>query len=124
MRHRKTKVTLDRTSAQRRRLFRDLAIALVTKERITTTAARAKATRSIVERLITTGKTNDLHHRRLLLHNLNHAGAAKKILDNLGPRFRARRGGYTRQVKLSPRRGDGANLVMIELIQPADHAHR
>lgn len=116
MRHRKTKITLDRNSSQRRRLLRGLAIALITREKITTTTAKAKATRSMVEHLITVGKTNDLHHRRLLLRDLANAPAAKKVLDTLSPRYQTRRGGYTRMMKLTPRLGDAAERVVIEFV--------
>lgn len=116
MRHRKAKITLDRTSAQRRPLLRNLAIALIVQEKITTTPARAKAARSIVERLITVGKQNGLHQRRQILRRLNNPIAAKKILEKLGPRFSTRAGGYTRMVKLTPRAGDNAEQVVIELL--------
>ncbi len=116
MRHRKTKVTLDRNASQRRRLLRSLAVALITREKITTTAAKARAARSMVERLVTVGKTNDLRHRRILIRDLADANAAKKVLDTLGPRYQSRKGGYTRMVKLTPRLGDAAERVVLEFI--------
>lgn len=116
MRHRKAKVTLDRNASQRQRLIRNLALSLVTHERITTTAARAKVTCSYVERLITLGKKNDLHHRRQILRYLPSGPAAQKILTELSPRYATRAGGYTRQRKLNRRTGDGAQQVMIELL--------
>ncbi len=116
MRHRKAKLTLDRNAAQRQRLFRNLAIALITKERITTTVAKGRATRSMVEKLITVGKKNGLHQRRLIIRDLNDAAAAKKVIETLGPRYQSRPGGYSRLVKLTPRQGDGAERVLVELL--------
>ncbi len=116
MRHRKAKLTLDRTASQRRRLLRNLAISVITDERIITTPARAKAARSMVERLITQAKAGTLASRRLLLQRLNNAPAVNKLLTVLGPRYQHRRGGYTRLSRLSARRGDAAEQSMIELI--------
>lgn len=118
MRHRKAKITLDRTASQRRPLLRNLAISLITHERITTTAARARATKSYVERLVTTAKGNTLHARRQVLRVLNNAAAADKLVTKLGPRFKERHGGYLRSVNLGPRSGDGAQRVLIEFIPP------
>lgn len=117
MRHRKTKVTLDRNSAQRQRLLRNLVLSLVTHERIVTTPARAKYARSLAERLITIGKKNDLAHRRQILRYLPNAAAVNKILSELSPRFADRPGGYTRITKLHRRVGDGAEQVVVEFIQ-------
>lgn len=117
MRHRKSKVTLDRTSKQRRPLLRNLVVSLVTHERIVTTAARARVTRSLAERMITIGKKNTLHNRRQLIKHLVENAAVNKILTTLGPRYASRPGGYTRQTKMTPRAGDGAQRVLVELIQ-------
>lgn len=116
MRHRKAKITLDRTAAQRVPLLRNLAISLITYERITTTDAKARATRSLVERLLTIGKPGNLHSRRQLLSQLNDAPAVEKILKTLAPRFRDRRGGYLRATKVGLRPGDGSKLVRLEFI--------
>ena len=96
--------------------MRGLALSLVTHERIITTAARAKATRAMVERLITTGKANDLHHRRLLLKSLPNAKAVEKIINKISPRYKDRNGGYTRMIKMDRRQGDGAEQVLVEFI--------
>lgn len=117
MRHRKAKITLDRNAAQRRRLLRNMATALVLQERIVTTQAKAKAVRSLVERLITTGKISDIHHRRQILRRVPRADVAAKVIDVLGPRFKTRTGGYTRMSKLGPRAGDGASQVVLELVK-------
>lgn len=116
MRHRKSKVTLDRNSAQRKRLFRNLARSLVLHERIVTTSARGKVARSLVERLVTLGKAGDLHHRRQMLRYLPDAPAVKKIIDVLSPRYKEVKGGYLRTSKLAVRVGDGAEQVVVEFV--------
>lgn len=116
MRHRKAKVTLDRNSAQRRRLFRNLVRSLVLHERIVTTTARGKVTRAFVERLVTMGKHGDLHHRRQMLRRLPDESAVKKIFDVLSPRYKESQGGYTRTTKLAVRAGDGAARVVVEFV--------
>lgn len=117
MRHRKSKVTLDRNSAQRQRLFRNLARSLVLHERIVTTSARGKVAKSLVERLVTMGKSGDLHHRRQMLRYLPDAPAVKKIIDVLSPRYKETKGGYLRSTKLAVRVGDGAERVVIEFVK-------
>ncbi len=117
MRHRKTKVTLDRNSAQRQRLVRNLATDLLLKERIVTTEARAKIIRSMAERIITIGKKNTLHHRRMIMQRLPRPEVATKVLETLGPRYQARAGGYTRRLLIARRKGDGAQQVIVELVQ-------
>lgn len=116
MRHRSAKITLDRNAAQRVPLLRNLAISLILHEKITTSDAKAKATRSFVEKLVTVGKPNTLHARRMLIAHLNNAKAAEKILTTLSPRFLDRRGGYLRATKIGMRSGDGSNQVMLEFI--------
>lgn len=116
MRHRKHKIILDRNAAQRQRLLRNLAISLISHESITTTTAKAKATRALVERLITIGKTGDLHARRQLITRLNSPAAANKILTIISPRFIDRRGGYIRAIKIGHRAGDNSFQVRLELI--------
>lgn len=116
MRHRKTKITLDRTASQRQKLVRNLVISLVTHEKIVTTVARAKVTRSVTERLITQAKPGTLASRRLLLKRLNNATAVNKLLTVLAPRYKDRHGGYARLTKLTPRAGDTAQRMVVELI--------
>ncbi len=116
MRHRKAKVTLDRNSAQRQRLFRNLARSLVLHERIVTTPARGQVARSLVERLVTMGKHGDLHHRRQMLRYLPDAPTVKKIIDILSPRYKGVNGGYLRSTKLAGRVGDGAQQVVVEFV--------
>lgn len=116
MRHRiKTKI-LGRTKAPRTALMRSLATSLVLYEKMKTTEAKAKAIRPYVEKLITTGKRNDLHARRELLRKLYVESAVKKVLENLAPRYKDRKGGYLRIVKLGFRQGDAAKMVRIEFV--------
>jgi len=116
MRHRKKGKTLDRKKASREAMLRNLAISLILYEKMKTTEAKAKALRPIVEKLITIGKENNLEARRKLLKYLYLENAVKKILEVLGPKYKEKRGGYTRIVKIGPRQGDGAKIVQIELI--------
>lgn len=84
--------------------------------RITTTEARAKEVRSISEKMITLGKRGDLHARRQALAYILDESVVKKLFDEIAPKYKDRQGGYTRILKLGPRRGDGAPLVIIELV--------
>ncbi|SOC42270.1 50S ribosomal protein L17 [Salinicoccus kekensis] len=120
---------LGRTSSQRKAMLRDLATSLIVSERITTTEARAKELRSIVDKLITLGKRGDVTARRRAgrtvrdVQILNEDGttqdALQKLFDDIAPRFEDRQGGYTSIKKLGERRGDGAELVIIEFVEGA-----
>jgi large subunit ribosomal protein L17 len=116
MRHRKKGKILDRKIGPRKALLRNLAVSLVLYEKIKTTKAKAKAIKPIVERLITKGKENSLASRRSLLKYLYKENAVKKILEDLGPRYKERKGGYTRILNLKQRQGDGAEVVRLELV--------
>lgn len=116
MRHRKKGKILDRKIGPRKALLRNLAASLIIYEKIQTTRAKAKALRPFVERLITKGKINTLHARRELLKHLYLENAVRKILEELGPRYKDRPGGYTRIVNIGRRQGDGAEIVQIELV--------
>ena len=105
-----------RTTDQRRAFLRSLAANLILKEKIKTTEARAKEVRSLVERLITHGKKNDLAAKRRLAGILPTA-AAKKIYKEIAPRLADRKGGYTRITKIGQRMTDGAKMVFIELLK-------
>lgn len=121
---------LGRTSSQRKALLRDLATDLIINERIETTEARAKELRSVVEKMITLGKRGDLHARRQaaafirreVVKTTDEEGnektkfALQKLFDDIAPRYADRQGGYTRILKVGPRRGDGAPVVIIELV--------
>ncbi len=116
MRHRKKGKILDRKIGPRKALLRNLAVSLILYEKIQTTRAKAKTLRPIVEKLITKGKINNLTARRYLLKYLYKESAVKKILEDLSPRFKERKGGYTRIINIGRRQGDGAEIVQIELV--------
>lgn len=98
-------------------MFRNLATSLVLYEQINTTVAKAKAMKPMVEKLITRGKVNSLANRRLLMKFLTTEPAVKKTLEELGPRYATRKGGYTRIIKLGTRAGDGAEIAQIQLVK-------
>lgn len=116
MRHRKKGKILDRKKAPREALLRNLATSVILYEKIKTTEAKAKAVRSLVEKSITTGKNSSLTSRRKLHQVFYTEHPVKKILEVLGPRYATRPGGYTRLTKIGPRKGDGAQMVQIELV--------
>lgn len=117
---------LGRTSDQRKAMLRDLATSLIISERIETTEARAKEVRSFVEKLITLGKKGDLASRRNAAKTLRNVEilnedettqtALQKLFGEIAERYTERQGGYTRILKQGPRRGDGAESVIIELV--------
>ena len=116
MRHRKKGRTLGRKRAPRKALMRSLATNFVLYEKINTTVAKAKEMRPIVEKLITISKDGSLHSRRQLVKFLYTENAVKKMMEEIGPRYKERNGGYTRIVKTGTRQGDGAPTARIELI--------
>lgn len=116
MRHYKHKVTLDRPAAARRALLIQLSESLILSERVQTTRGKARAVRPFVERFIARARRGDLATRRFLLQRLHSPRAVKKLMDDIGPRYQSRPGGYTRLVKISPRLGDGAERVVVELV--------
>jgi large subunit ribosomal protein L17 len=121
MRHRKSGRKLNRNSAHRKALFRNMARSLLTFERIRTTEAKAKDLRGFVDRLITLALKNDLHARRLAYKELGNHQLVQRLFDEIGPRFAGGAGGYTRIVKLAaPRAGDAAPMVLIELTRLAE----
>lgn len=112
---------LGRTSSQRKALLRDLATDVLMYERIETTEEKAKEVRRLVEKLITLGKRGDLHARRQAAKVIRHEvvdgkTVLQKLFDDVAPRYAERQGGYTRILKLGQRKGDGANMVIIELV--------
>jgi large subunit ribosomal protein L17 len=116
MRHRIAGRGLGRDKAQRKALFRSLVTELLRHERIETTEAKAKAVRGDAEKLITLGKRGDLHARRLAAATILDPEVTKKLFDTLGPRYKEKAGGYTRLYKVGPRHGDGAPVVVMELV--------
>ena len=120
MRHLKTGRKFGRTSAHRKALFRNMVTALIDKERIRTTLAKAKELRGKVEKTITLGKRGTLHARRYALKLVADKGSLKKIFGPLSERYANRPCGYTRVIKLGHRLGDDAPMAFIELVDRAD----
>jgi large subunit ribosomal protein L17 len=118
MRHRVAHRKLGRITPHRTALLRNLATALFERERIRTTLPKAKELRPYAERLITLAKREDdrLHARRLVLRDIQDPAVVKKLFDNLGARYATRPGGYTRILRLGPRKGDGAEMAIVELL--------
>lgn len=119
MRHRVKGRKLGRSPAHRKALFRNQLASLVREERIKTTLHKAKELRPIAEKVVTQGKRDTLHARRLVNRMLPERQLVKKVFDDIAPRFQARPGGYTRIIKLGPRRGDGAEMAVIEFVETA-----
>lgn len=117
MRHGKKKGKLSRDSAHRKSMMRTMSKQLIEHERIRTTQPKAKALRPEFEKLITLAKRGDLHARRQALSELNQDKfIVHKLFEEIAPRYQQRNGGYTRIVKLGPRRSDSAEMVFIELV--------
>lgn len=116
MRHNNRGRKLGRMRDSRNALLRGLATNFVLYEKIETTIAKAKEIRPLVEKIITMGKDNSLHNRRQVMKLIYTENATKKVLEDLGPRYKERNGGYTRIIKLGPRKGDGAEMALIELV--------
>lgn len=116
MRHRVTGRRLKRTSEQKLALMRSLAMALIERGAIETTEARAKELRPFVEKLITKAKSGTLHDRRLAGRHVQKRELNDKLFTEIGPKFASRAGGYTRILKTGHRKGDGAEMARIELV--------
>jgi large subunit ribosomal protein L17 len=116
MKHRVVGRKLGRTSAHRLALLRNLSTSLFENERITTTLMKAKELRPFAERLLTLSKRETLHARRQVLRHIQAPRVVSKMFDTLSARYAQRPGGYTRIVKLGPRRGDSAEMAIIELV--------
>jgi large subunit ribosomal protein L17 len=119
MRHLKSGRQLSRNSAHRWALMRNLITALLREEKIRTTDPKAKELRRWVDRVITLGKRGSLHARRQALGIVQDKAVVRKLFDTIAPRFKDRPGGYTRIIKLGVRRGDAAQMSLIELVGAA-----
>src|SRR5437588_805339 len=119
MRHRKKAIKLGRTAEHRKALLANQVCSLIEHERIKTTLAKAKAVRPLAERMVTLGKNGSLHARRTALAVLRQKDAVKKLFDNIAPRSADRLGGYTRIIKLGPRKSDSALIAFIEWVDGA-----
>jgi large subunit ribosomal protein L17 len=120
MRHRKKGRNLSRTASHKKATMRNMATALFRHERIDTTTAKAKELRPYAEQLITLARRGDLHARRQAARKIQDREVLGKLFDDIGPRFDGRPGGYTRILKLGHRKGDAADMALIELVERAD----
>jgi len=116
MRHNVSGRKLNRTPAHRKALYRNLVTALFKHERIQTTVPKAKEARIVAEKLITFAKRGDLHARRMAARKLFEPAVLQKLFEEIGPRYADRPGGYTRIMRLGPRKGDNAELAILELV--------
>ena len=130
MRHRVAGFKLKRPVDSRNALLRNLVTSVIERERVVTTVPKAKAVRPLVEKMIGLAKADTLHTRRQAAAVLRTPDSVKKLFDTLGTRFGQRNGGYTRITRLGPRKGDGAELALLELVgselvkRAADRAKR
>jgi large subunit ribosomal protein L17 len=116
MRHRAKGRQLSRTSSHRRALLNNMATSLFEHGRVVTTEAKAQELRPFAEKLITLARRGDLHARRLVQRKIKDRETLSRLFSEIGPRFAARPGGYTRILKLGHRDGDGADIARIELL--------
>ena len=117
MRHQKTRTKLSRSPSHRKALLANLCVEVIDHERIKTTEAKAKAVKPEIEQLITLAKRGDLHARRQALAALGQDKfTVHKLFEEVAPRYAARPGGYTRILKLGPRRSDSTEMVFLELV--------
>ena len=116
MRHGKAHRKLNRKPQHRRAMFANMAAALIKHEQITTTLPKAKDLRPVIEKLVTLGKRGDLHARRQTIAQMRDVAMVKKLFDVIGPRYKDRKGGYTRVLKAGFRYGDSAPVAVIEFV--------
>jgi large subunit ribosomal protein L17 len=116
MRHKVAGYKLKRDKDGRRALLRNLVTSVITEERVITTVPKAKAAKPLVDKMITLAKRDTLHTRRQAAAYLKTPQSVQKLFDKLGSRFGQRQGGYTRVVRIATRKGDGAELAMLELV--------
>ena len=120
MRHKVDTLKIGRSGAHRRAMLANMVSSLFTCGKIETTLVKAKAARSFAERLITIGKKGDLHRRRIAVAKLRDKAAVKLLFDQIAPGYEGRNGGYTRILKLGKRRGDAAEMCILQLVKPAE----
>jgi len=105
-----------RDSSARKAMLRDVVTALLDKERIETTVAKAKEVSGLADQMITLAKRGDLHARRQALAFMSSEAVVRKLFDTIAPKYKERQGGYTRVLKLGPRQGDAAMMAILELV--------
>jgi large subunit ribosomal protein L17 len=116
MRHLKRTAKLGRTSEHRNAMLANLVCSLIEHKRVTTTLAKARAARSVAEKMVTLGKKGTVHHRRLAVARLHQEDAARILFKEIAPAFKDRNGGYTRIVKMNQRNGDSAQRAILEWV--------
>lgn len=119
MRHQLSGRQLSRNSPHRHAMLRNMSVSLLRHETIRTTLPKAKELRRVVEPLITLAKTDSEAHRRLAFSRLRDTAVVEKLFADLGPRFKARAGGYTRILRMVPRAGDNAPMALMQLVDKA-----
>ncbi len=107
---------LGRSSDHRKAMLRAMVTFLLENGKIETTVTRAKEVRAMTEKMITLGKSNNLHSKRQVLAYVTKEGVTKKLFDEIAPKYADKNGGYTRIIKIGPRRGDAAEMAIIELV--------
>ena len=107
---------LGKSPSHQRKILSNLAASLIMEERVTTTSAKAKMLRPYVEKIVTKARRGDLHARRNVLAKIQDTEVVTKLFDDIGPRYEDRPGGYTRIIKVGPRRGDGTEMSLIEFV--------
>ena len=125
MRHKVKKLDIGKDSKHRRAMMRNMATDLFSREYIKTTITKAKVLKPFAEKLISRSRQDSLHNRRMIYRNIKNTFILKKLFAEIGPRFQDRPGGYTRLLKLERRKGDGAELALLQLlpknlVQPAE----
>ncbi|NOY80659.1 MAG: 50S ribosomal protein L17 [Kiritimatiellaeota bacterium] len=118
MRHRKHTFKIGRTASHRRALLANLACSLIREGRVVTTVAKAKEARRLAEKMITLARKGTLHGRRRAIAILHHVSTVHRLFEEIGPEYKNRNGGYTRIVRTGPRRGDAAEMCILELVGP------
>ena len=116
MYHGRAKRRFNRTAEHRKAMFANMSQALIKHEQIVTTLPKAKDLRPVVEKLVTLGKRGDLHARRQAIAQIKDVDLVRKLFDVLGPRYKARLGGYCRVLKAGFRKGDNAAMAVIEFV--------
>lgn len=117
MRHRKDTLKLGRTSEHRKALFANQVSSLILSGAIKTTVVKAKASKRLADRMVTLAKKGTLHHRRLAVSKLRDETAVAKLFLEIGPKFSSRNGGYTRIIRLGNRRGDAAEICLLQWVE-------
>jgi large subunit ribosomal protein L17 len=116
MRHQNKTISFGRKRDPKRALVNGLLESLILYEKIETTEAKAKAIRPRIERMVTKAGKDTLHRRRSVMKKMSTDGSVKKLFEVIAPRFKDRKGGYTRIIKTGPRKGDGAKMAVIEFV--------